>query len=124
MGDVGGELPLGGEGGLKAAEQPVEGVRQVLELVVGAVQREAPVKVEGGDVPCGCRDRAQRAQYRPAITQPSPADAAAMMARVISDATRSWLFSASACCCLAVCRIWRKWTPTLTPCERALKEKL
>jgi hypothetical protein len=63
VGDVGDELALGGEGGLEPAEQPVEGVRQLLELVVGAVQRQALVKVKGGNMPCGCRDRAQRAQH-------------------------------------------------------------
>ena len=46
---VGDELALSLERGLQAREQLVEGVSQLAQLVVGAVEREALVQVRGGD---------------------------------------------------------------------------
>jgi hypothetical protein len=44
------------------ARNPVEGLPELLELVLGAVERKPPVQVGGGDVAGGRRDRAQGTQ--------------------------------------------------------------
>jgi tetratricopeptide (TPR) repeat protein len=62
---VGGKPPLGVEGGLQPREQPVEGVGEFLELVVGPGQGQPFVQAACGDPPGGGGDRAQRAQYPP-----------------------------------------------------------
>ena len=67
---VGGEAPLRFEGGLQPREQAVEGVGELLELVVGSVQGQPLVQAAGGDPPGGGRDRVQRAQH-PAGQQPA-----------------------------------------------------
>ena len=62
---VGDELALGIEGGFEAAEEPVDGVRKLLELVVGALEREPSVQVAGRDVTGGVGDRSQGAERSP-----------------------------------------------------------
>ena len=62
---VGDELALERERALEPVEQLVEGVCELLELVVGAGEVQALVQVGGGDLPGGCRDRAQRPQEPP-----------------------------------------------------------
>ena len=57
---VGRELALRVEGRLEPAEELVEGVAELGDLVVGPVEREAPVQARGGDLPGGVRDRSQR----------------------------------------------------------------
>jgi hypothetical protein len=47
VGGVGDELALRSEGGFQAAKQLVERVGEMLELVVGALEREASVQVAG-----------------------------------------------------------------------------
>ena len=62
VGGVGDELSLCLEGGFEPAEQSVDGVAELLELVVGPFEVEPAVEVAGGDVACGFGDGAQRAQ--------------------------------------------------------------
>ena len=51
VGGVGDELALGLERGLEPGEQAVEGVPEFLELVVGALEREAFIQARRGDSP-------------------------------------------------------------------------
>jgi hypothetical protein len=67
------ELALGPERGVQPAEQLIEGVAELLELVVGTGHREPLVQVAGGDPAGGGRDRAQRAEHPPGH-QPAQAD--------------------------------------------------
>src|SRR5215469_10028103 len=67
---VGGEAPLGAEGGFQPREQVVEGVGEFLELVVGSVQSQPLVQAASGDPAGGGGDRAQRAQH-PAGDEPA-----------------------------------------------------
>ena len=57
----------------QAAEQPVDGVAEVFELVTGSLEGEAFVEGTFGDPPGGRRHRAQRAQ-NPARDQPAECD--------------------------------------------------
>jgi hypothetical protein len=82
------ELALGLEGLLQAAEQGVEGVAELLELVVGSGQGEAPVQVRGRDVLDPGRDRAQR---------PSTTETSAMTTRASPDTTSNWCRSTLRC---------------------------
>lgn len=50
---VGDEAPLGAEGRFEAGEEPVDGVAEALQLVVGAGEREALVQVALGDLTGG-----------------------------------------------------------------------
>ena len=65
MRGVGDESPLGFEGSLQPAEQLVEGVAELVKLVVGSLERESLVQVGGGDLAGGGGHRAQRAQHAP-----------------------------------------------------------
>ncbi len=62
---VGDELALERERALEPVEQLVEGVCELLQLVVGAGEVQTLVQVGGGDLPGGRRDRAQRPQEPP-----------------------------------------------------------
>jgi hypothetical protein len=59
---VGDEALLRAEGGLEAGEEVVDGVRQVLQLVLGSGEGEALVEVALGDLPGRRGHRAERAQ--------------------------------------------------------------
>jgi hypothetical protein len=59
---AGDELALEGEGAIEAVEQLVEGVGELLELVVGAGEMESLMQIGGGDLPGGRGDRTQRSQ--------------------------------------------------------------
>ena len=50
MGGVGDEAALGVEGGFEPAEEPVDGVGQVFDLVAGARKGESLVEVVLGDL--------------------------------------------------------------------------
>ena len=90
---VGGEAPLRVEGGLQPREQAVEGVGELLELVVGSVQGQPLVQAAGGDPPGGGRDRAQRAQH-PARQQPADRDGRHRMTpRAMAEAISSTCLS-------------------------------
>jgi hypothetical protein len=65
VGGVGDELPLGQDEALEPAEQVVEGVAQLLQLVVRPRQGEAPVQTGGRDLPRSGRDRPHRAKRSP-----------------------------------------------------------
>ena len=65
VGGVGDELALERKRALQPAKQLVEGVCELLELVVGAGEVQALVQVGGRDLPGGRRDRAQRPQEPP-----------------------------------------------------------
>ena len=62
VGCVGCESLLFGDVCLEPREEAVDGVGEILELVVGPGEREALVQVALGDLPCGRRHRPQRAQ--------------------------------------------------------------
>ena len=62
MRGVGHELALGDERRFEAPEQLVEGVRELRDLVVGAVEGETLVQARGGDGAGALVDRAQGAQ--------------------------------------------------------------
>jgi hypothetical protein len=65
VGGVGGKAALGVEGGVQAREHLVEGVGQLLELVVGAVQGDALVQGALRQALGGGGDALQRAQHLP-----------------------------------------------------------
>ena len=90
------ELALRVEGGFEPLEQSVEGVAELLELVVGTVEGEAPVQVARRDLARGVGDRAQRAQ-RAAGDRASRARsrASAMIASASADWTSSWCSAAA-----------------------------
>ena len=83
------EPALGLERRLEPAEQPVERVAELLELVVGAVEREALVQVALGDPPGASAHRPHRAQRSPGTSQPSPIDASAMIPSARPDRVSS-----------------------------------
>ena len=56
------ELTLRFEGRLESAEQFVEGVTELLELVIGTLEGEALVQVRSRDRACGCGDGVQPPQ--------------------------------------------------------------
>src|ERR1700722_17528843 len=60
VGDVRRELTLGVECRLEAPEKRVERESELAQLVIGAAEGQAPVKVAGRDLLRGCGDRAQR----------------------------------------------------------------
>ena len=62
VGGVGDEASLGVERRFEAGEQPVDGVAEILELVVGAGEREALVQVALGDLTGGGGHDPQRSQ--------------------------------------------------------------
>ncbi|HYZ77910.1 MAG TPA: hypothetical protein VE596_11110 [Gaiellaceae bacterium] len=62
---VGDELPLGGEGGFQAIEKVIEGVGELLQLVVGAGERKPPVEIAGRDLASTVVERAQRPEDAP-----------------------------------------------------------
>ncbi len=62
VGGVGDELSLRLEGGLEPCEQSVDGRAELLELVVGSLERETAVEVAGGDLAGGVGDGAERSQ--------------------------------------------------------------
>jgi hypothetical protein len=62
---VGDELALELKRALQAGEQLVEGIAELLELVVGPAEVQPLVEVGGGDLPGSCGDRAQRPQEPP-----------------------------------------------------------
>jgi hypothetical protein len=64
---------LGVEGGIQPGEQPVDGVGQVFQLVVGPGDGEALVQVGLGDLAGGGGDGPQRSQH-PAGHQPAQCD--------------------------------------------------
>ena len=90
MGGVGHETALGLEGGVQPAEHLVEGVGQLLELVLGPL--EVDPLVQG--VPSSRRAVAVMAlsgrRTRPATSQPSPTETSAARARATPDWPRSW----------------------------------
>jgi hypothetical protein len=59
------ELALRPERGVQPAEQLIEGVAQLLELVVGTGHRDPLVQAAGREAARGGGDRAQRAEYPP-----------------------------------------------------------
>ena len=62
MGGVGHEAPLSGKRRFEPAQDIVERIAQLLELVVGSRARQALVQVAGGDRPGRGGHLAQRAQ--------------------------------------------------------------
>nr|WP_198667154.1 hypothetical protein [Glycomyces dulcitolivorans] len=62
MGGVGGEAALRGERGFEAAQEVVDGVGEVGDLVAGAGQGQAAVEALGGDLAGDGGDAPQRAQ--------------------------------------------------------------
>jgi hypothetical protein len=74
VGGVGDELALGGEGGVQAGQHGVEGVAELLELVVGAGQLDAARQVGGLDVAGHGGDAPDRPQH-PAGHRPADAQA-------------------------------------------------
>jgi hypothetical protein len=67
------ELALSPERGVQPAEQLVEGVTELLELIVGTGHPDALMQAAGRDPAGGGRDRAQRAEHPPGH-QPAQAD--------------------------------------------------
>ena len=63
VGGVGDEAALGVERRVEAGEQPVDGVAEVLELVVGAGECEPLVQVALGDLTGGRGHDPERSQY-------------------------------------------------------------
>jgi hypothetical protein len=59
VGGVGGKAALGVEGGVQAGEHPIEGVGQLLELVVGPLQGDALVQGAFGQALGGGGDALQ-----------------------------------------------------------------
>jgi hypothetical protein len=74
VGGVGGELALGGEGGVQAGQHRVEGVGQLLQLILGAGQLDAARQVGDLDVAGHRGDAADGAQH-PAGDHPADAEA-------------------------------------------------
>ncbi len=60
VGGVGDEASLGFERRVEAAEQPVDGVAEIFQLVVGPSERESLVQVALGDLAGGGRHDPQR----------------------------------------------------------------
>ena len=69
---VGDESLLAGERGIEPLEHHVEGVGQLLELVIGAGEREALTEPQLGRPPRGLGDRPHRPQ-RPPGSEPAEA---------------------------------------------------
>ena len=91
------ELALRLEGSVEPAEQVIEGVPELLEFILRAVERQTFVQTGGGD------PRAVRVMVRigrsilPATSQPAKRASTATIARAIPELTRSWCESAARC---------------------------
>ena len=89
MRSVGDEPALGLERRLEPAEQAVERVGQLLELVVGPLERQALVQVALGDAARARLIVRTGRSARPAISQPSPIEASAMIASATPERVSS-----------------------------------
>ena len=88
---VGDEPPLRVKRGLEACEQLVDRVRQLLELVARAGQREPLVQALLGDPSWSLAVIVRNGEStRPATTHPSATEIAAIAASAIPDSITSW----------------------------------
>jgi hypothetical protein len=94
VGGVGGKaalassaFALGGKGGIQPAQQPVDGVGQVLELVVGPGGGQPLVQGVRGELPGGGVIVRNGRSTRPATSQPATTETASTTASAIPDRT-------------------------------------
>ena len=101
VGGVGDEATLRLEGGVEAPEEVVEGVAELLELVLRAVEGEALVQAGRGDPAGGAGDRSDGRSILPAMSQPARRARTPTTARAIPESTRSWCESEARCAACA-----------------------